>query len=78
MGIWVFEVYYSLDHQGWIYSPNHDEHGFDLVMVLIRYFVLVLRKDIQKVDETLKGTSYVEGLTHQALGVGAKYICGEP
>lgn len=44
---------------GWIHPPDHDKREFDIAVVLVRYPVLVERKDVQTVVEEQQSASDV-------------------
>jgi hypothetical protein len=50
LGLRIFEVHYSMDHQERIHSSHYDEHELDYPLVFDGYYFLVLRKDFQEVD----------------------------
>jgi hypothetical protein len=48
-----------MDHQEWVYTPDHDEYVVDHSVVLLWDYLLVLWKDIQEVDAQFKSPQYV-------------------
>ncbi len=59
MGLWLFEVHHSLDHQIWLYPSHHDKHELDPVLLFDRYHLLVLWQNLQEVDKRLEGAQHV-------------------
>jgi hypothetical protein len=56
MGLWILQIYHALDHQERLYPTYHDEHELDYLMVLDCHYFLVLRQDVQEVDEEFQGS----------------------
>ena len=51
-----------MDHQEWIHPSDHDEYELDYSVVFNCHYFLVLREDVQEVDQALQGTQYVRRL----------------
>ena len=42
-----------MDHQERLYTPYHDEHVVDYILLFDWYYLLVLWQDLQEVDKKL-------------------------
>ena len=51
MGLRIRRIHYAVGDQGWICASNHDEHESHYALVPVRYLVLLLWQDVQKVVE---------------------------
>jgi hypothetical protein len=70
LGLRILEVHHPMDHQERLHTSHHDEHELDHPLVFDRNHFLVLRQNLQEVDQRFESPHYVNW--QREVGRGSK------